>query len=177
MAALGVPASVAVPSLLLVNVTPEGKAPSSVIDIDAPLGVPVVVTVKDGPATPTLNVALLALVMAGAVPVVNPNTKLAAMFWPASASVTCAATTVTVQSVPCGSGALGVSVNVVEGDAESVKACGLAIGHWTVKEAVVALTDSEKLTVTVVAGFTAVAPLTGTVEVTVGSVSVVKLVT
>src|SRR5512142_779611 len=60
--AVGVPASVAVPSLLLVNVTPPGNAPVSLISIAAPLGNPLVVTVNV-PAVPTLNVALLALVI------------------------------------------------------------------------------------------------------------------
>src|SRR6266545_4065015 len=61
----GVPASVAVPSLLLTKVTPPGSAPVSLMFIDAPVGKPVVVTVNV-PAVPTLNVVLLALVMAGA---------------------------------------------------------------------------------------------------------------
>ncbi len=64
VAGAGVPASVAVPSLLLVNVTPEGKAPSSVIDIEAPLGVPLVVT-ANVPGDPIWNATLFALVMAG----------------------------------------------------------------------------------------------------------------
>src|SRR5260221_10768700 len=63
--AVGVPASVAVPLLLLVNVTPAGSAPSSVIDIDALVGTPVVVTVKV-PASLIVNVALFALAIAGA---------------------------------------------------------------------------------------------------------------
>src|SRR6266542_2234124 len=60
----GVPASVAVPSLLFTKVTPPGSEPVSLMFIDAPVGKPVVVTVNV-PAVPTLNVALLALVMAG----------------------------------------------------------------------------------------------------------------
>jgi hypothetical protein len=59
-----VPASVAVPSLLFVSVTPAGSAPVRVIDIDAPVGVPLVVTVNE-PAAPTVKSALLALVIAG----------------------------------------------------------------------------------------------------------------
>src|SRR3954447_2363187 len=62
--AFGVPASVAVPSLLLTKVTPPGSAPLSLISIEAPLGKPVVVT-ENVPAWPTLNVAAFALVMAG----------------------------------------------------------------------------------------------------------------
>src|SRR5258706_502680 len=64
VAGAGVPASVAVPSLLLVNVTPEGKAPSSVIDIEAPLGVPLVVTANVA-AAPTWYAVVFVLVVAG----------------------------------------------------------------------------------------------------------------
>ena len=59
----GVPANVAVPSPLLVKVTLLGNAPVSPNDA---VGVPVVVTVKV-PAVPTVNVALLELVITGAV--------------------------------------------------------------------------------------------------------------
>src|ERR1043165_5905866 len=62
--AFGVPASVAVPLLLLSNVTPPGSAPVSLMIIDAPVGKPVVVTLNV-PAVPTVNVTLFALVMAG----------------------------------------------------------------------------------------------------------------
>ena len=63
----------AVPFPLFVNVTPLGNAPVSVID---GVGVPVVVTVKL-PAVPTLNVVLLALVIAGAcVAALTVNVKL-----------------------------------------------------------------------------------------------------
>src|SRR5688500_15315170 len=51
----GVPASVAVPSLLLTKVTPVGSAPVWLITIEAPVGKPVVVTVKV-PGVPTLKV-------------------------------------------------------------------------------------------------------------------------
>ena len=59
----GVPARVAVPSPLSVKVTPVGSAPDSV---SFATGLPVLVTVND-PAVPTVNVAELPLVMAGAV--------------------------------------------------------------------------------------------------------------
>jgi hypothetical protein len=55
---------VAVPLLLLTNVTPAGSAPLSLIAMLAPLGIPVVVTVKE-PEAPTLKVVLFALVKAG----------------------------------------------------------------------------------------------------------------
>src|SRR6266545_6032892 len=61
----GVPASVAVPSLLLTNVTPLGSAPVSLMHIDAPVGKPVVVTVNV-PATPVWNVVVFVLVIDGA---------------------------------------------------------------------------------------------------------------
>src|SRR4051812_14546594 len=64
--AFGVPLRVAVPSLLLTNVTPPGRKPVSVIDIPGPLGTPLVVTLKE-PGVPTLKVVLFALVIAGAL--------------------------------------------------------------------------------------------------------------
>ena len=57
----GIPASVPVPFPLSTNVTPLGSAPVSVKD---GLGKPVEVT-ANVPAVPTVNVVLLALVMAG----------------------------------------------------------------------------------------------------------------
>ena len=54
---------VAVPLLLLVNITPPGRLFVSVIDMDAPLGKPVVVTVNDCPVLPGANVVLVALVI------------------------------------------------------------------------------------------------------------------
>src|ERR1017187_8614194 len=62
--AAGVPASVAVPSWLSTNETPEGRVPVSPMTIEAFVGKPVVVTAKV-PAVPTLNAVLFALVMAG----------------------------------------------------------------------------------------------------------------
>jgi hypothetical protein len=71
----GVPLSVAVPFPLLTNVTPLGNAPVSVAE---GVGVPVVVTVKF-PAAPTVNVELLALVIAGAWFTVSVKLWLAAV--------------------------------------------------------------------------------------------------
>ena len=65
--ASGVPLSVAVPLPLSTNVSPLGNAPVSVID---GVGDPVVVIVNE-PATPTVNVPPLALVIAAAVPTVR----------------------------------------------------------------------------------------------------------
>lgn len=62
--ASGVPASVAVPLLLSTNVKLLGNAPVSVIDIEAPVGKPVVVTVKVS-GVPVWKVLLLGLVIAG----------------------------------------------------------------------------------------------------------------
>jgi hypothetical protein len=67
--AAGVPASVAVPFPLLVNVTPDGNAPVFVM---AETGKPVVVTLND-PAEPTVNVAEAADVIAGAWLTVSVN--------------------------------------------------------------------------------------------------------
>ena len=64
MPTAAVPASVAVPLLLFVNVTPAGSAPLSVIDMLGPVGFPLVATLKV-PAVPTAKVVLFALVMAG----------------------------------------------------------------------------------------------------------------
>jgi hypothetical protein len=61
-----VPAKVAVPSALSVNVTPEGSVPVSPIDA---VGLPVVCTVKV-PAEPCVKVVPAALVIAGAKPTV-----------------------------------------------------------------------------------------------------------
>jgi hypothetical protein len=60
--AAGVPLNVAVPFPLFTNVTPLGSAP---VSVSVGVGDPVVVTVKL-PAVPTVNVVLLALVIAGA---------------------------------------------------------------------------------------------------------------
>jgi hypothetical protein len=65
--ARGVPLSVAVPLPLSTNVSPLGNVPVSVID---GVGDPVVVIVNE-PATPTVNVPPLALVIAAAVPTVR----------------------------------------------------------------------------------------------------------
>src|SRR5262249_8767013 len=59
----GVPARVAVPSPLSVNVTPPGSTLAGMLSAAA--GKPVVVTVNE-PGLPTVNVVLLALVMTGA---------------------------------------------------------------------------------------------------------------
>ena len=62
MPAAGVPARVAVPSPLSVNVTPAGRFPLSVIFAT---GLPVVVT-ENVPAVPTTNVGSAPLVITGA---------------------------------------------------------------------------------------------------------------
>jgi hypothetical protein len=60
LAAPGVPASVAVPFLLSVNVTPPGSAP---VSLRVGIGNPVVVT-PNVPALPTVKVVLFPLAMA-----------------------------------------------------------------------------------------------------------------
>ena len=62
MPAAGVPANVAVPFPLLVNVTPEGRAP---VRTSVGAGEPVVVTLND-PLAATVNVVPLPLVIVGA---------------------------------------------------------------------------------------------------------------
>src|SRR5260221_12221049 len=87
-------------------------------------------------------------------------------------SVTWLATTVSVQTVPAGSGVVGVSVNADAGEAgETLNALGVAAGHSSVKALPVTVTASLKFTVRVALRATAVAPLAGTVLVTVGGVS------
>ena len=56
---------VAVPLLLFRKLTPDGSAPVCVIFIEAPVGWPVVVTVKLCPANPGAKVTALALVITG----------------------------------------------------------------------------------------------------------------
>src|SRR5687767_6214899 len=83
------------------------------------------------------------------------------------------AITVTVQSVPAGSGDVGVSVKLDDGEALSVNACTLpGAGHSIVNELVVAATDSLKLTTMVVFVATVFAPFAGVVVVTAGGSSV-----
>src|SRR5260221_528711 len=87
-------------------------------------------------------------------------------------SVTWLATTVSVQTVPAGSGVVGVSVNADAGEAgETLNALGVAAGHSSVKALPVTVTASLKFTVRVALRATAVAPLAGTVLVTDGGVS------
>ena len=85
--------------------------------------------------------------------------------------------TVTVQTVPAGMVAVGVSVKLEAGDALSVNGTAEPTGHSRVKELVVACTLSLKLTMMGVFPPMPVAPLTGDVVSTVGAASVVKLKT
>jgi hypothetical protein len=70
-----VPLSIALPFPLSVNIRPVGSVPDSLKD---GVGVPVVVTVKL-PAAPTVKIALLALVIVGAVLAPLPPTLF---HWP-----------------------------------------------------------------------------------------------
>src|SRR5260221_14361856 len=84
-------------------------------------------------------------------------------------SVTWLATTVSVQTVPAGSGVVGVSVNADAGEAgETLNALGVAAGHSSVKALPVTVTASLKFTVRVALRATAVAPLAGTGAGTAG---------
>src|SRR5258706_14089352 len=70
---VGVPEIVALPLPLFTKATPVGGAPVSVMTMEAPLGMPVVVTVKVVPATFFVKVTELALVIAGAWFTVSVN--------------------------------------------------------------------------------------------------------
>src|SRR5215213_4862034 len=94
---------------------------------------------------------------------------------PASTSVISAALTVTVHWTPMGRSEVGLSVKVLEGLAESAKACVLpGVGHSMEKELVVAFTLSLKLTTMLTLAATPVAPLVGVVVVTDGGESTVN---
>ena len=80
------PARVAVPLPLSVNVTPDGRAGLLAAEIAA-VGLPVVRTVNE-PCVPAANVAALALVMAGAagaLPTVSVKAWVALGFTPFAA--------------------------------------------------------------------------------------------
>ena len=77
MPAAGVPASVAVPSPLSVNVTPEGSVPVSVTVVRA-AGLVVTVNV---PAVPTVKVVWSALVIAGASVTVSVKAAASSGCW------------------------------------------------------------------------------------------------
>lgn len=72
--AAGVPAKVAVPLWLSANVTPAGNG---LVSVKVGVGVPVVVT-ENVPAVPTVNVVLLALVIANAASTVSVKVWTAA---------------------------------------------------------------------------------------------------
>src|SRR5436305_8175444 len=98
------------------------------------------------------------------------------MFWPTSTSLTWFATTVTLHVIPAGRLEVGVSTKLEAGEAgDTVNATGVPVGHSSLNAVPVTFTGSLKLIVTVVLGDTLVAPLVGTVEVTVGAASTVKL--
>src|SRR5690348_2799404 len=84
--AVAVPLRVAVPLPLSWNVTPLGSAPASVSE---GVGVPVAVKMKL-PATPEVNVVLLALVIVGATPVTPFEVRIATIcmiHWPLAGAV------------------------------------------------------------------------------------------
>src|SRR5215470_9240840 len=75
---VAMPASLPLPFPLSVKVTPRGSAPVSVND---GVGVPVVVTMEV-PTVPTVNVVLLALVMAATAPTVSAKLCVALLPMP-----------------------------------------------------------------------------------------------
>src|SRR5436190_6815327 len=91
---------------------------------------------------------------------------------PASWSVTCAATTVTVHVSPPVKSVVGSSVNVV-GPPLSAKLCEPEVVQEIVNEDAVAFTASSNVTVTLVDG-NVVEALVGVVAVTLGGLSVVN---
>src|SRR5436190_968739 len=91
---------------------------------------------------------------------------------PASWSVPCAATTVTVQVSPPVKSVVGSSVNVV-GPPLSANVCAPDVVHEIVNEDAAALTASSNVTVTLVSGDVVLA-LVGVVAVTLGGLSVVN---
>src|SRR5436190_477847 len=94
---------------------------------------------------------------------------------PASWSVTCAATTVTVQVSPPVKSVVGSSVNVV-GPPLSANVCAPDVVHEIVNEDAAALTASSKVTVTLPSR-DVVPALAGVVAVTLGGLSVVDVQT
>ena len=79
-----------------------------------------------------------------------------------------------MQVVVCGSAEFGVSVKLEAGDELSEYDTGVPVGHSSLNDDVLALTCSEKFTVTVEFVATAVAPFVGLVDVTVGGESIVN---
>jgi hypothetical protein len=99
---------------------------------------------------------------------------------PAETVVICEATAVTVQTVPAGRAAVGVSVKVATppgGAGLRVNASGVPVGHCKVKADAVTFTGTENVMLIGAVASTAVAPLAGVVEDTVGGVPVVKVKT
>src|SRR3954462_3837231 len=88
-----------------------------------------------------------------------------------SVSVIPAAATVTLQVDPDGSGAAGVSVNVLAGDALCVNAWGEPAGHSIANASDAAVTLSLKLMTTVEVTGTLLAELAGVVVMTDGALS------
>src|SRR3954470_19561592 len=98
------------------------------------------------------------------------------MLWPTSTSVTWEACTVAVHVTPPGSGEVGCSTKLEAGEAGvTVNATGVPVGHSSLNAVPVTFTGSLKFTVTVALSATPVAPLVGTVLVTEGGRSMVKL--
>src|SRR2546423_15436771 len=91
----------------------------------------------------------------------------------ASTSLIWVAIRVTVQTVRLGSLLVGSSVIVEPGEPVTVKACAEAVGHSSVNELPVAVTDSLKVTSMFAVFDTSVAPSAGLVLVTLGAASVV----
>src|SRR5438132_455297 len=84
------------------------------------------------------------------------------------------AITFTEQIVASGRSLVGSSVIDEPGEPLTVKLSGVPVGHSSVNELPLAVTGSLKVTVTLLLGFTPVAPFAGLVLETVGALSVVN---
>src|SRR6185436_14641903 len=116
----------------------------------------------------------------GGLSIVKLKTKFAAMLSGGSfesASVTCAANTVTVQSSPLAKSVSGFTVKVVFGLAETTDVCAPLVAQEIVTGVAPRFTDSLNVIETFELLAICVAPLVGVVALTVGAASIEKLKT
>jgi hypothetical protein len=170
-------------------VAPPGGLGASVNASGVPVGqdsvnaLPVTFTgllnVTDGVALASTPVAPSAGVVpdtVGGVSIVNEKLWSASSAVPVE-SVTCEATTVTVHVTPAGSGPDGASANVLAppgGLGDSANASGVPAGHSSLNALAVTFTGLLNVTAGVIVAITLIAPVAGTVALTVGGVSTVN---
>ena len=156
---------------------PAGHSSLNAVPVMLTASLKFTVTLAFG-STPVAPLAGVVLVTTGGVSTENVATKFAPIGVPALTSVTCEATTVTVQVTPPGRFAPGWSTKLDAGEAGvTVKAMGVPAGHSSLNAVPVTLTASSKFTVTVLLSATLVAAFAGVVLVTSGAVSAVKVAT